>query len=82
MTYTLTKVNFLCERSTIFKAMTIFIMTSLHILIMATLYLQTIQYMYLLNLFAGTKTYIFVCMCTCCDKNGGKVAEYFEIMAN
>jgi len=32
MTYTLTKVNFFCEPTTIFKATTIFITTSLHIL--------------------------------------------------
>jgi len=43
MTYTFTKVNLFCEPSTIFKAATIFIMTSLHILIMATSCLQTIQ---------------------------------------
>jgi len=43
MTYTRTKVNFLCEPSTIFKATTIFIMISLHIVIMATSCLQTIQ---------------------------------------
>ena len=24
---------------------------------------------------------LFVCTCTCCDKNGGKVADYFKIMA-
>jgi len=24
---------------------------------------------------------LFVCMYTCCDKNSGKVAKYFEIMA-
>jgi len=43
MTYTLMKVHFFCEPSTIFKATTIFITTSLHILIMATSCLQTIQ---------------------------------------
>jgi len=40
MTYTLMKVNFFCEPSTIFKATTIFIMTSLHIVIMKTSCLQ------------------------------------------
>jgi len=36
MTYTLTKVNIFCEPSTIVKATTIFITTSLHIDIIAT----------------------------------------------
>jgi len=65
MTYTLTKVNFFCEPSTIFKATTIFIMTSLHILIVATSCLQTIQcgriYIYWICLLEQRPVYLYVC---------------------
>jgi len=59
------KSKLFCEPSTIFKATTIFIMTSLHILIMATSCLQTKQCgricIYWICLLEQRRIYLYVC---------------------
>jgi len=66
-----------CEPSTMFKGTTIFIpctFSSWRLRVYKQYNVVSIE-------FVCWNKDLFVCTCTCCDKNGGKVADYFKIMA-